>query len=96
MKKSSKLKHGPVAIVEEKGLDKYEIENAARTLKEAEKIKQDKKLHAKAMEELKKEMKALHSIAALKEKAMEMGHEGDMEEDEEDSSEDDSEESEKA
>lgn len=92
MKKAKSLKHGPVSIVEEPSMDKYEIENAARTLKDAEKLKSNKKLYAKALEELKKEMKTLNSIQALREKAMEMGHEGEeemdeVEEDEEDSSE---------
>ena len=37
----------------------YEIENAARALLEAEKIKRDKKLYPAAMKELKKQQVAL-------------------------------------
>lgn len=46
--------------------DEYKIQDAARTLKEAEKIKQDPELLELALKEVAKEGKAISSLAELK------------------------------
>lgn len=48
------------------GFDDYEVEDAARALKRAEEVKQNSKLFAAAQKCLKKELKAIRSIADLK------------------------------
>ena len=52
--------------------DKWEIEDAARTLKEAEKIKQDPEKMKYVMECIKKEKKAISSIEDLRTRYSEM------------------------
>ena len=61
-------KIGPIKEKNQKypGFDDYEVEDAARTIKRAEEIKQDKKLYDFALSCLKKEANAINSISDLK------------------------------
>lgn len=60
---------------ESEGFDKYEIEDAVRTLIRAEEIKQDSKLMAACSASLEKQKKAIDSVAGLKAKAAELDKE---------------------
>lgn len=66
--------------------EKYEIEDAVRTLIRAEEIKQDPKLMAACTSHLEKQKKAINSISGLRKKAAELDKQ-DMESPEEDSTE---------
>ena len=54
------------------GMDKYEVEHAARTLMEAEEIKGNEALLKKVMSHLKAKKKAISSVEGLRKKAKEM------------------------
>jgi hypothetical protein len=60
-----------------KGPEKYEIENAARTLMEAEEIKQNKELMPHVHKHIAKKQKALNSLSKLRAHKAEM-LKGDM------------------
>lgn len=62
---------GPVNPEEKKEgeYDKYELENACRTLQEAEEIRADEKLMAALKPMLEKKAKAINSIAQLRDVA---------------------------
>ncbi len=61
------------------GFEKYEIEDAVRTLIRAEEIKQDAKLMAACSGHLEKQKKAIDSVAGLKKKAAELDKESPAE-----------------
>lgn len=79
----------PMELKSEKkdGFEKYEIEDAVRTLIRAEEIKQDAKLMAACSESLSKQKKAIDSVAGLKAKAAELDKEEMDEESEEEAEE---------
>ncbi len=57
----------PVMPDKKKGYDKYELDNAVETLQRAEEIKADKKLMKALGPHLAKKVKAITSVAQLRE-----------------------------
>ena len=57
--------------------DKWAVEQAVRTLKEAEQIKQDAKMMALVKKQAKKELKAISSVADLRAASEAMNSESD-------------------
>lgn len=69
----------PVKEPEKKEFDRWEIDDAVRTLVRAEEIKADPKLMAACSKALAKQKKAIDSVDQLRKKAAELDEEEDEE-----------------
>lgn len=68
----SKFKNAVAMPEESEECQKYEIEEAARTLLRAEEIKEDPKLFAAVQKHFKKQKRAISSIADIRQASKEM------------------------